>query len=135
MQRMFARSLSWVSDLSAAFDTVDHFILLRRLEVSFGLGGSVLERFRSFLANRSQAVTFHGVKSDYTSLPHGFPLGSVLGPLLFILYTADVALIAARHGVGLHSYADDTQLYTGCSLTDASKSAVRLLHCIEEVDK
>jgi len=57
-----------------------------------------------------------------------------LGPLLFILYTADVALIAAQHGVdedlhhadGVHSYADDTQLYTGCSSTDASKSAVQL---------
>jgi len=60
-------------DLSAAFDTVDHVILLRRLEVSFDLGGSVLEWFRSFLTNRSQAVTFHGVTSDYTSLLHGVP--------------------------------------------------------------
>jgi len=69
-------------DLSAAFDTVDHVILLRCLEVSFGLGGSVLEWFRSFLANRSQAATFHGVTSDYTSLLHGVPQGSVLSPLL-----------------------------------------------------
>jgi len=122
-------------DVSAAFDTVDHVILLRRLELSLGLGGSVLEWFRSFLANRSQAVTFHGVTSDYTSLLHGVPQGSVLGPLLFILYTADVALIAAQHGVDLHSYADDTQLHTGCSSTDASKSAVQLLHCINKVDK
>jgi len=111
-------------DLSAAFDTVDHVILLRRLEESFGLGGSVLEWFRSFIAYRSQAVTFHGVTSDYTPLLHGVPQGSVLGPLLFILYTADVALFAAQHGVDLHSYADDTQLYTGCSSTDASNSAV-----------
>jgi len=58
-----------------------------------------------------------------------------LGPLLFILYTADVALIAAQHGVDLHSYVDDTQLYTGCASTDASKSAVQLLRCIEEVNK
>jgi len=47
----------------------------------------------------------------------------------------NVALIADQHGVDLHSYADDTQLYTGCSSIDASKSAVQLQHCIEEVDK
>jgi len=110
-------------DLSAAFDTVDHVILLRGLEVSFGLNGSVLEWFRSFLAKRSQAVTFHGITSDYTPLLHGVPQGSVLGPLLFILYTAEVVLIAAQHGIDLHSYADDTYIAAGCSSTDASKSA------------
>ena len=57
-----------------------------------------------------------------------------MGPLLFILYTADVALIAAQHGVDLHSYADDIQLYTNCSPTDASMSAVQLINCINEVD-
>jgi len=62
-------------------------------------------------------------------------LFTYIGPLLFDLYTADVALIAAQHGADLHSYADDTQHYTGCSLIDASKSAVQLLHCIKEVDK
>jgi len=66
-------------DLSAAFDTVDHVILLQRLEVSFGLSGSVLKWYRSFLANRSQAATFQGVTSDYTSLLYGVPQGSVLG--------------------------------------------------------
>jgi len=73
--------------------------------------------------------------SLYTPLLHGVPQSSVLGLLLFILYTADVALIAAQHGVDLHSYAEDTQLYTGCSSTDASKSAVPLLYSIEKVNK
>jgi len=84
--------------------------------------------FTYLYAFRSQTVTFHGIPSDYTRLLHGVPQNSVLGPLLFIL-------IAAQHGVDLLSYADDTQLYTGCSSTDASKSAFQLLHCIEKVDK
>ena len=95
-------------DLSAAFDTVDHGILLRRLQTSFGIDGMALEWIGSFLTGRTQAVAFQGVTSAYKLLRFGVPQGSVLGPLLFLLYTADVASVALRYGVSVHSYADDT---------------------------
>ena len=100
---------------------------LVRLETSFGICGTVLAWLRSFLSDRQQAVSFHGITSVFHSVACGVPQGSVLGPLLFLLYTADVALIAHRYHVAVHSYADDTQLYTSCSATDAPTSAAQLL--------
>jgi len=94
----------------------------------------VLEWFQSFLTDRTQAVSFQNVISELIPLRHGVPQSSVLGPLLFILYTADNERIAAQHGVDLHSYADDAQFYTSCSAADASTSAAVLLCCINDVN-
>ena len=74
-------------DLSAAFYTVDHDILLARLKPSFGINGTALNWFKSYLNNRSQRVSLNGCTSDSFRLPYGVPQGSRLGPLLFIIYS------------------------------------------------
>ena len=72
-------------DLSAAFDTVDHDILLRRLRTTYGLDGPVLKWFQSYLCGRSQYVHRSSSRSTSTKLFCGVPQESVLGPILFIL--------------------------------------------------
>ena len=77
----------------------------------FGLGGGVLSWITSFIRERTQTVVFGGERSATSRVSSGVPQGSVLGPVLFLLYTADVLQITQRHGLKSHSYADDIQLY------------------------
>jgi len=121
--------------MSAAFDTVDHKILLRRLKESFGVRGQALQWLSSFLTDRTQAIAFAGSISTPQMLACGVPQGSVLGPLLFVLYTADVLKIAANHGVCIHAYADDLQTYASCAATDQQTATTRLLACVLDIAK
>ena len=85
-------------EMSAAFDTVNHDIFLHRLEASCGICGRELRWLTSFLTGRTQAVSYAGRTSPQCRLSCDVPQGSVLGPLLFVLYTADVIGIALGHG-------------------------------------
>src|SRR6266568_3176234 len=98
-------------DLSSAFDTVDHRILLSRLSSYFGISGLALQLLTSYLQNRTQTVYIDSNFSPPSLLSTGIPQGSVLGPLLFSLYTTPLSQILQGSGVSFHFYADDTQLY------------------------
>ena len=98
-------------DLSAAFDTISHEILLHRLHIVFGFGDTVLSWFQSYLENRTQTVVLHGKHSTPASLRYGVPQGSVLGPILFILYIQPLSNVIQHYPDFHQIYADDTQIY------------------------
>ena len=83
-------------DASSAFDMVDHNILLHRLEISFGLSGPPLLWFRSYLTDRTQMVILGDSRTSWVPVKCGVPQGSVLGPLLYIMFTADIPLLFAK---------------------------------------
>ena len=98
-------------DLSSAFDTVNHDVLLDRLHNDVGLRGSALNWFHSYLCQRSQQVSIHGTLSNIFDLDCGVPQGSCLGPLLFVVYASKLLKIIEKHLPNAHCFADDTQLY------------------------
>ena len=97
----------WVFlDLSKAFDTANHRILLQKLKTKFGIRGTPLKLFESFLSKRQQYLNFGGAISEFANVTCGIPRGSSLGPLLFLLYVKDLPTIANFDAT---PFADETQ--------------------------
>ena len=119
-------------DLSSAFDCVDHDILSQRLRLSCGLGGAALQWLVSFLSNRTMSVS-HVSQTRFVPVTCGVPQGSVLGPLLFSLYTADIARLVHHHGLCAHLFADDIVVYGSTNVKDMQNLSSRLSSCLDDV--
>ena len=120
-------------DFSAAFDCVDPSILLQVLELKFGMTASALKWIASFLTDRTHSVRVGTRTSKVCNILFGVPQGSILGPLLFILYTSNIRDIAWRHGILIHIYADDTQLYIKLSIRDIENAKVKPTQCFADI--
>ncbi len=125
-------SLLVLQDLSAAFDTIDHNILLNRLENFDGISGSALAWFKSYLSDRHQFIAVNEEVSYRSQVQYEVPQGSVLGPLLFTLYMLPLGDIIRKHGVSFHCYADDTQLYIS-SRPGETHQVEKLMECIVDI--
>ena len=126
-------------DFSKAFDTVDHVILLRKL-AHYGIRGTALKWFESYLSNREQYVTYNGISSSKQRIKCGVPQGSILGPLLFLIYINDLCLVCKNTSAIL--FADDTNLFSSGkdlkTLERTTNNELKLLidgQAIDEVQK
>ena len=122
-------------DLSAAFDTVDHKILLSRLQSSFGIRGTALAWLSSYLSDRRQRIIYDGCQSEDFKLRFGLQQGSCLGPLLFTIYSSKLFHIIRNNLPDVHTYADDTQLYLAFSPNNTSQlqAIASMEKCIDEL--
>ena len=108
-------------DLSAAFDVIDHDILLKRVEYSYGITADALSWIQSYLKDRIQCVSIGNETSSDKVLNFSVPQGSVLGPRKYCMFSKPIGEIVRRHNLQYHCYADDSQVYMSIKPTDNLK--------------
>jgi Reverse transcriptase (RNA-dependent DNA polymerase) len=116
-----------------AFDTIDHSVLLQRLSDWFGITSTALSWRKYYLLSRSFYVNVENTKSSLFQFLYGVPQGSVLGPLLFVLFTIPLCIVISISSVNHHLYADDTELSLSFSLADFAYNISLLELCISNV--
>ena len=124
-------------DLDAAFNTVNHHLLLNRLRYRFGVHDLALSWLKSYLTNRTQCVIIQNkdgctVESSKRPLTQGIPQGSILGPILFNLFMAPLGELCRTNRVSFQGYADDTQNYL--SFRPISRSLNNQIECITKLE-
>ena len=140
LDRNILKNYRPVSNLSFIFkliekDTIDHSLLYDCLHDWFGLDGTVLSWIKSYLSNRKQKIKIGDSFSEAVILPFGVPQGSVLGPLLFTLYTSPLSQVISKFNVTHHLYADDTQIYLAVDSRNFDSSMEELTECLKSVQE
>ena len=121
-------------DLSSAFDTVKHSILIKILRDSIGVRGTALQWFESFLSGRTQAVVINGVLSEWLTVSCGVPQGSVLGPILFNIYCRHIHTVFEDCGFVSSSYADDNSGIKSFALFNQYQTLYKdIPHCLSKL--
>ena len=120
-------------DLSAAFDTIDHEVLLNRLNQRFGFRDLALNWLASYLVDHKQLVHIRSAVSVDSQLHFGVPQGSVLGPVLFSMYVAPIEDIVLSHGLRPMFYAGDSQIYLTMGLGNRNISIGKIEDCINHI--
>ena len=121
-------------DLSSAFDTIDHDILLERFDTHYGIRGSALKVIESYFKGRTQSVTISGETSEKRIVKRGVPQGSGFGPEAYGMYSKPVGGIIRLHKMDYHIYADDGQIYLVISLScDMNWIVTSLENCVGDI--
>ena len=123
-------------DQSAAFDTIDHDTLLDSLSSWFGVGMVVLNWFKSYLSDSVQCIKIWSILSDAKKLLYGVPQGSVLGSILFSLYTTQLRKVRQNYpGITFYFHTDDTQLYVHLTHKNVALALDKLSRCLEDIKR
>ena len=121
-------------DLSPAFNTIDHTLLLDRLNGYYGISELGLGWFKLYLSGRTHSVKVGSTLSYPVAFQYVVPQGSVLGPILFSLYTNPISsIIQSRSSINYHIYTDDNQLYISLSPANFSQCIQQLKDCLNDI--